>query len=123
MLLSGGDRRRHPAAHSRRCLAQDLLSGSQKSDQVDSNPRPRAACLTHRGPVGHSVFTLAYATLPPRSIADIFLIVPKLHHNTAVPNWGFCNWLVGKDLVGARGFEPRASCAQGRRAPRAVIKS
>jgi hypothetical protein len=27
----------------------------------------------------------------------------------------FCNFLIEKDLVGASGFEPEASCAQGRR--------
>ena len=47
-----------------------------------------------------------------------FLIVPKLHHNAAVPKCGSSNWLIVKDLVGASGFEPEASCAQGRRATR-----
>jgi hypothetical protein len=48
----------------------------------------------------------------------IFLIVPKLHRYAAAPKLTSSNSLSFRDLVGARGFEPRASCAQGRRATR-----
>src|ERR1700736_1426788 len=44
--------------------------------------------------------------------------VTKLHHDAAVPQLPFCKSLSRKMLVGARGFEPRTSCAQGRRATR-----
>jgi hypothetical protein len=47
-------------------------------------------------------------------LIEEFSHVPKLHQNAAVPKLGFCNLLSEKDLVGARGFEPRASCAQGK---------
>ena len=44
-----------------------------------------------------------------------FPIVPKVHHNAAVPKSRSSNWLILKDLVGASGFEPEASCAQDKR--------
>ena len=53
---------------------------------------------------------------PMRFFSVIFFIVPKLHHNAAVPKLGFCKLRVEKDLVGVSGFEPEASCAQGGRA-------
>jgi hypothetical protein len=43
----------------------------------------------------------------------MFPIVPKLHHDVAVQKLGSCNFLIEMDLVGASGFEPEASCAQG----------
>jgi hypothetical protein len=32
-----------------------------------------------------------------------FPVVPKLHHNAAAPNSGFCNLLIYGDLVGPSG--------------------
>jgi hypothetical protein len=52
--------------------------------------------------------------LARRSALRIFPVVPKLHHNAAVAKLSFCNFLIEKDLVGASGFEPEASCAQGK---------
>jgi hypothetical protein len=46
----------------------------------------------------------------------IFLMVPMSHHNAAPPIFTSSNSLSSRDLVGASGFEPEASCAQGRRA-------
>jgi hypothetical protein len=51
-------------------------------------------------------------------LSGIFRIVPKLHHNAAVPKSSFCKFLNWKYLVGAWRFELQASCAQGRRATR-----
>jgi len=66
------------------------------------------------GPLSLSMFLIAYAKFACDFSARIFLIVPKLHHNAAVPKLSFCKSLSPKMLVGARGFEPRTSCAQGR---------
>jgi hypothetical protein len=48
----------------------------------------------------------------------IFLMVPMSHHNAAPPIFTSSNSLSSRDLVGASGFEPEASCAQGRRSTR-----
>ena len=70
------------------------------------------------GPFVFSMFLIVYAIFEYDFSTQAFLVVPKLHHNAAKPKSGFCNLLNYGDLVGARGFEPRTSCAQGRRATR-----
>jgi len=57
---------------------------------------------------------IAYAKFASDFSARIFLIVPKSHRNAAVPKLLFCESLSPKMLVGASGFEPEASCAQGK---------
>src|SRR5882762_4243128 len=52
---------------------------------------------------------------PRRFASPNFSYCSQLHHNAAARKSTLCKLLIYKDLVGARGFEPRASCAQGRR--------
>jgi len=47
---------------------------------------------------------------------QIFLIVPKLHHNAAAPKFALCKSLSHRKLVGAWRFELQTSCAQANRA-------
>jgi hypothetical protein len=82
-------------------IVEDRLLGTQKARYVFNVCR----CLRHVARV------LGFG---------IFLIVPRLHHNAAPPKFTSSNnnSLSCRNLVGASGFEPEASCAQGRRATR-----
>ena len=99
----------------------------RESLHQQQSPAPRALLLTRQvrsnsgpptrhtgGSLSLSMFPIADAKFACDFSARIFLLVPKLHHNAAVPKSGFCNLLSENDLVGGRGFEPRASCAQGK---------
>ena len=55
---------------------------------------------------------------PRRFASPNFPYCSQLHHNAAARKSTLCKLLIYKDLVGASGFEPEASCAQGRRAHR-----
>src|SRR5882672_7735839 len=55
---------------------------------------------------------------PRRFASPNFSYCSQLHHNAAARKSTLCKLLIYKDLVGASGFEPEASCAQGRRATR-----
>jgi len=93
----------HSCSRGRCARTRGRLLGTQAA----RSPSPCFQLLTRSS---HAIFS-----------ARIFLIVPKLHHNAPVPKLPFCKSLSPKMLVGGRGFEPRTSCAQGRRA--AVIKT
>src|SRR5260370_35486304 len=55
---------------------------------------------------------------PRRFASPNFSYCSQLHHNAAARKSTLCKLLIYKSLVGASGFEPEASCAQGRRATR-----
>jgi hypothetical protein len=64
------------------------------------------------------MFLFVYANLYALFCLANFSCVPNLHQNAAAPKLDFCRLLIEKEMVGASGFEPEASCAQGRRATR-----
>jgi hypothetical protein len=44
---------------------------------------------------------------------ELFLLIPKLHQNVAVPKLLICNALTLRALVGTPRFDPGTSCARG----------
>jgi len=62
------------------------------------------------------MFPIRYAKVACDFSARIALIIPKLHHNAAVPKLAFCKLLSHRKLVGAWRFELQTPCAQGIRA-------
>jgi hypothetical protein len=93
--------------------------------EADSN-KPEGLQISVGGPLAWdaggslslSMFPIRYAKVACDFSVRIVLIVRKLHRNAAAPKSSFCKLLSHRILVGAPGFEPGASCAQGRRATR-----